>query len=116
MAGQSSRSPWDFLSTDQSVDIIGADADLVVMRAGRGDIIIDVVMADRVAVLVEPHQRAGDDEEYLHRIGMLVADQRMALAGGFVDEVPRGRGPVMFEIGPFAADRVGPDRVRMIMP
>jgi hypothetical protein len=44
-----------------------------------------------LAVLVEPDQRPGDVEVHLHRVRVLVGDERVGLARRLVDEVARGR-------------------------
>src|SRR5690606_22972800 len=115
-AGLSSAWPWYFLSADQTVDIVGTDADLVVMGAGIAHVVEHVVVPDRIALLVEPHQRPGNDEEHAHRIGVFVRNEGVALARRLEDEVAGGRGPLVLEIGPLTADRVSPDRLGMIVP
>jgi hypothetical protein len=47
---------------------------------------------------------------------MVVGDQGVGLARRLVDEVARGRDPVVLKIVPLARDRVGEDLVRMVVP
>src|SRR6201999_2138266 len=91
---------------EERIDIVRANPVRGIMGAGGGDVIVDVVHGDRVAVLVQPGERAGDDEEDLHRLVAVIGDQRVALARRLVDEVALRRRPVMLEIAPFPADRV----------
>src|SRR5262249_33162229 len=80
-------------STKQRVDLLGAEADLDVVRPAHRDVVVNVEMAGRRAVLVEPDQRTGDDEEHPHRVLVLIGHQRMPLAGRLVDEIAGRGGP-----------------------
>src|SRR5581483_2560818 len=94
-------------SAEQFGDRLGAEPDLFVVRLAELDVVVDVEMTSRIAVLIEPYQRRADDEEDTHLFGMIIGDERVALAGALVDEVAGGRGPVVLEITPLSRDRVG---------
>jgi hypothetical protein len=79
------------------------------------DIRMHIEIAGRLAVLVEPDQRTRDDEEDPHWFFMLERNQRVSFAGGLVNEIAASRSPVMFEIAPFARDRVSENFVRMVV-
>src|SRR4029450_6855579 len=98
------------------VDQRRAQPDLVVVGLAERDVLVNVEVAVRLPLVVQPDQRSFDDEEHLHRIRMVVCDQGVGLARRLVDEVARGRDPVVLEITPLARDRVGEDLVRMIVP
>src|SRR4051794_23193000 len=53
-------------SAKQLVDGAGAEPDLLVVRAAQVDVVEHVKVPCRIAVLIEPDQRAGDVEVDLH--------------------------------------------------
>ncbi len=85
------------------------------MRLRHRDVVVDVEVPDGLAVLVEPDQRTLDVEEDPHRVFVFIGDERVSFAGRLVDEITRGRRPVVLEITPLARDRVGEDLVRVVV-
>src|SRR5215210_8273465 len=65
-AGGPGRAPPG--SAHERVDVVGADADLLVVLLAQADVVMDVEEVHDVAVLVEPDQRSADLEVHLHRL------------------------------------------------
>src|SRR3954447_6660604 len=86
----------------QSFHIGCTDADLLVMGLAQLDVIVDIEIAVRLALVIQPDQRPLDDEEDFHRVRMLVGDQGMSLSRRLVDEVAGCRGPVVLQVSPLA--------------
>src|SRR4051812_50212253 len=55
-------------SAQEAVDVVGAQADLLVVLLADVDVVVDVEVVHGVALLVEPDQRALDLEVHLHRL------------------------------------------------
>src|SRR5471032_49837 len=92
-----------------------AESHFLVVVPAHLDVRMHIEIAGCLAVLVEPDQRARDDEENPHRFFVLERNQRVSFAGRFVYEIAASRGPVVFEIAPFAQDCVSENFVRMVV-
>src|SRR5438309_3287574 len=101
-------------SPEQSVDVVRADAVLLVVVTDQRDVVEHVEGTVRLAVLVQPDQGPGDVEGDPHGLVALVGDQRVRLAGRLVDPVARGGDPVVLQVAPLAGARVGEDLLRAV--
>ena len=90
--------------------------DALVVLATQGQVVVDVEVTVAVAVLVQPDERPLDHEEAPHGLLGLIGHQRVPLPWGLVDERALRGGPRLLEVAPLAADRVGEDLVRVVVP
>ena len=87
-------------------DVASAYADLLEMLLAHRDILVNVEIAVRFAILIQPDQRPRDLEVHLHRLVMFVGDESVPFSGRLIDKVSGGRDPIVLEISPLPGDRI----------